>query len=108
MGLGRPGERLPDLPEPGRPHRPLRPRRGHAARGREVGSNMNEADVKSADAKDAGHGFVRRGGVLLCDGLSLEEAAKEFGTPLYVYSRAALEAAYGAYDHAFAAVPHRI
>jgi diaminopimelate decarboxylase len=53
-------------------------------------------------------GFERRGGVLLCDGVSLEEAAERFGTPLYVYSAAALEAAYRAYGEAFAPVPHRI
>jgi len=53
-------------------------------------------------------GFVRGEGVLTCDGVSLEEAAARFGTPLYVYSRAAIVAAYEAYDRAFAAVPHRI
>jgi diaminopimelate decarboxylase len=40
--------------------------------------------------------------------VSLQEAAERFGTPLYVYSRAAVEEAYRAYDRAFAAVPHRI
>ncbi len=53
-------------------------------------------------------GFARRAGVLACDGVSLEQAAAEHGTPLYVYSRAALEAAYQGYARAFAAVPHRI
>lgn len=53
-------------------------------------------------------GFERRGGVLLCDGVSLEEAARRFGTPLYIYSAAAVAEAYGAYDRAFASVPHRI
>ena len=43
-----------------------------------------------------------------CDGVSLEAAAAAHGTPLYVYSRAGIEAAYAAYDRAFAAVPHRI
>jgi diaminopimelate decarboxylase len=52
--------------------------------------------------------FARAAGVLRCDGVSLEEAAERFGTPLYVYSANALEAAYRAYDQAFAAVPHRI
>jgi diaminopimelate decarboxylase len=46
--------------------------------------------------------------VLQCDGASLAEAAASFGTPLYVYSRAAVEAAYRGYDRAFAPVPHRI
>jgi diaminopimelate decarboxylase len=53
-------------------------------------------------------GFERRDGVLLCDGVSLEEAAARFGTPLYLYSAAAVEVAYAAYDRAFGAVPHRI
>jgi diaminopimelate decarboxylase len=53
-------------------------------------------------------GFQRQDGVLACDGVSLEEAATRFGTPLYVYSKAAIVAAYEAYDRAFAPVPHRI
>jgi diaminopimelate decarboxylase len=53
-------------------------------------------------------GFTRESGELRCDGVSLEDAANHFGTPLYVYSRAAVEAAYRSYDEAFAAVPHRI
>jgi diaminopimelate decarboxylase len=53
-------------------------------------------------------GFVREGAELVCDGVSLEAAAAEHGTPLYVYSRAAIEAAYSAYARAFASVPHRI
>ena len=53
-------------------------------------------------------GFSRVEGSLVCDGASLAEAASRFGTPLYLYSRAAVEEAYRAYDRAFAAVPHRI
>ena len=53
-------------------------------------------------------GFRRDGGVLVCDGVSLEETASRFGTPLYVYSAAAVESAYDAYDRAFAPVPHRV
>lgn len=54
-------------------------------------------------------GFERDGGGrLLADGLSLEEAASRFGTPLYLYSRDALVAGYRAYATAFASVPHRI
>jgi len=52
--------------------------------------------------------FTRRHGALECDGVSLEDAAREHGTPLYVYSRATVEDAYRAYDTAFARVPHRI
>jgi diaminopimelate decarboxylase len=53
-------------------------------------------------------GFHREAGRLLCDGVSLEEAAARHGTPLYVYSRRAIEDAYRAYAEAFAPVPHRI
>src|SRR5207245_4772878 len=53
-------------------------------------------------------GVERRDGVLLGDGISLAGAADRFGTPLYVYSRAALGEAYSTYERAFAAVPHRI
>jgi diaminopimelate decarboxylase len=52
--------------------------------------------------------FERRGGVLCCEGVSLEEAARAHGTPLFVYSRASIEDAYRAYDAAFARVPHRV
>jgi diaminopimelate decarboxylase len=53
-------------------------------------------------------GFARERDELLCDGVPLAAAAAEHGTPLYVYSRAAIEAAYAAYARAFAAVPHRV
>jgi len=53
-------------------------------------------------------GFAREGNALRCDGVGLESLAEAHGTPLYVYSRAALEAGYAAYAAAFAAVPHRI
>ena len=52
--------------------------------------------------------FARRGGVLACEGVSLEDAARAHGTPLYIYSRASVESAYRAYDRAFAPVKHRI
>lgn len=52
--------------------------------------------------------FERKDGVLACDGVSLEAAALEHGTPLFVYSRAAVEEAFRAYDRAFDRVPHRI
>jgi diaminopimelate decarboxylase len=50
----------------------------------------------------------RRGGVLHVEDVPLENLAAEFGTPCYVYSRAALEAAYRAYDKALAAHDHLI
>ncbi len=54
-------------------------------------------------------GFARSGsGALTCDQVSLEALAEEHGTPLYVYSAAAIQDAYRAYDQAFAALPHRV
>ncbi|MGH9576639.1 MAG: diaminopimelate decarboxylase family protein, partial [Terriglobales bacterium] len=38
--------------------------------------------------------FAYRGGVLCAEQVSLEELARQFGTPCYVYSRAAIERAY--------------
>ncbi len=47
-------------------------------------------------------------GRLHLEGVALDTLAERFGTPLYVYSRAALESAYRAYTEAFAATPHLI
>ena len=47
-------------------------------------------------------------GRLHLEGVALNILAERFGTPLYVYSRQALEAAYQAYAEAFAATPHLI
>jgi diaminopimelate decarboxylase len=41
--------------------------------------------------------FHRRDGTLCCEALPLERIAARFGTPTYVYSRAAIEAAFAAY-----------
>jgi diaminopimelate decarboxylase len=50
----------------------------------------------------------RINGRLHLEGVALDTLAERFGTPLYVYSREALEAAYRAYADAFAATPHLI
>ncbi|HEY9099893.1 MAG TPA: diaminopimelate decarboxylase [Thiobacillus sp.] len=50
----------------------------------------------------------RLNGHLHLEGVSLETLAEQYGTPLYVYSRQALEEAYQAYTQAFAATPHLI
>lgn len=47
-------------------------------------------------------------GRLHLEGVALDTLAERFGTPLYVYSRQALEAAYRAYAEAFSAIPHLI
>ena len=45
---------------------------------------------------------------LLCDGISVESIVERAGTPLYVYSAAAIGHAYRAIDTAFASYPHAI
>jgi diaminopimelate decarboxylase len=47
-------------------------------------------------------------GRLHLEGVALDTLAERFGTPLYVYSRQALESAYQAYADAFADTPHLI
>ncbi len=47
-------------------------------------------------------------GRLHLEDVALDSLAERFGTPLYVYSRQALESAYRAYAEAFAATPHLI
>ncbi len=47
-------------------------------------------------------------GRLHLEDVALDSLAERFGTPLYAYSRAALEAAYRAYADAFAAIPHLV
>jgi diaminopimelate decarboxylase len=47
-------------------------------------------------------------GRLHLEGVALDTLAERFGTPLYVYSRQALETAYQAYAEAFAATPHLV
>ena len=45
---------------------------------------------------------------LLIEGCTAPALAERFGTPLYVYSRDAIESAWHAYDQAFAAFDHQI
>jgi diaminopimelate decarboxylase len=52
--------------------------------------------------------FVYRDQTLHAEGVPLDRIATAFGTPCYVYSRAALEAAYHAYDEALARRDHLI
>ena len=49
-----------------------------------------------------------RDGGLYVEECPLDSLAESYGTPLYVYSRAAIESAWRAYDQAFGAYPHRI
>jgi len=52
--------------------------------------------------------FAPIGGELCAERVPLAAIAERFGTPCYVYSRAAIEAAYRAYDAAFDGVPHLV
>jgi diaminopimelate decarboxylase len=53
-------------------------------------------------------GFFRQGPELVCDGVPLDSIASTHGTPLYVYSAAAIAERYRAIDEAFAGYPHAI
>jgi diaminopimelate decarboxylase len=53
-------------------------------------------------------GFSYRGSQLFCEGVSVAAAAKRFGTPAYLYSRASIEQAYRRMDSAFGTLPHTI
>jgi diaminopimelate decarboxylase len=50
----------------------------------------------------------RTGSATAMDGVSLEEVARRFGTPCYVYSRAQIEAAYREFDEGLAGVDHLV
>jgi diaminopimelate decarboxylase len=52
--------------------------------------------------------LARRGGVLHVEDVPLDAIATQYGTPCYLYSRAALEHAFRAYDQALAAHPHLV
>jgi diaminopimelate decarboxylase len=52
--------------------------------------------------------FALRDGELCAERVPLASIAERHGTPCYVYSRAALEGAWGALDQALAGVPHLI
>lgn len=52
--------------------------------------------------------FEYRGDSLSVEGVRLSALAERFGTPLYVYSRAALEGAWRAFHQAVGGAPHQI
>jgi diaminopimelate decarboxylase len=52
--------------------------------------------------------FEWRDRSLFAEGIALADLATRFGTPAYVYSRAAIEAAYRHYERAFRGIPTRI
>jgi diaminopimelate decarboxylase len=52
--------------------------------------------------------FEYRGAELHCEQVPLARIAEEHGTPCYIYSRAALDSAFRAFDAAFAKHPHLV
>jgi len=52
--------------------------------------------------------FIQKQGELYAEQQSLTELAAQFGTPTYVYSRAAIEQHWQAFDNAFKAYPHLV
>lgn len=52
--------------------------------------------------------FSYRGEVLHADGVALTDIAAAHGTPTYVYSRAAIEARWRAFDEGFRGLPHLV
>ncbi len=52
--------------------------------------------------------FARRDGILHAESVALSAIAAQFGTPCFVYSRAALETAYRAFDAALAGRDHLV
>jgi diaminopimelate decarboxylase len=52
--------------------------------------------------------FDYRGGVLAAEGVSLADIAGRYGTPCFVYSRAAVEGAFRQFDRAFGDAPHLV
>jgi len=52
--------------------------------------------------------FVPKNGELHCEGVPVSRIARELGTPVYVYSRAALANRFQAFAEAFVGVPHLI
>jgi diaminopimelate decarboxylase len=53
-------------------------------------------------------GFFKQNNTLMCDGVRLEDVAREYGTPLYVYSAESIRNSYHDLDQAFGSHPHRI
>ncbi|MDE3135380.1 MAG: diaminopimelate decarboxylase [Acidobacteriota bacterium] len=52
--------------------------------------------------------FRYRDGRLHAEGVALDRVAARVGTPVYVYSRAAIESAWKRFDRAFASAPHMV
>ena len=74
----------------------------------EAQSTETRNSVHAESTQRTEPGFRRSDGVLNCDGVSLESIAGAVGTPVYVYSVAAIEDQYQRLSRALANVPHRL
>jgi diaminopimelate decarboxylase len=87
-------------------------RRSRAADGHEAGGAgaVIAAATRKPDRgrKKAMSAFAYRDGELHAEAVPLSAIAGRYGTPCYVYSRAALEGAYREYDTAFAGTDHLV
>ena len=81
------------------PHRP-RPRRRSRT--------LSAAAVRASRRTTAMTPFAYRDGELTAERVPLSAIAARFGTPCYVYSKAALSGAFREFDAAFEGVPHLI
>ncbi len=54
------------------------------------------------------HAFQLKNGTLHAEDVSLETLAKQYGTPLYVYSKTEFESRWQAFDTAFGSQPHLV
>jgi diaminopimelate decarboxylase len=50
----------------------------------------------------------RKSEAVFCEDVSLARAVEKFGSPLYLYSRAAIESAFGELDEGLASLPHTL
>lgn len=73
-------------------------------------SQTPEARFPGFVYRETNRGIFRRGGqfVLHCEDVALPKLAQQYGTPLYVYSAAAIRERYGAFDDAFRDLPHTV
>lgn len=75
-----------------------------------VGRGTLRGGPDGADLPDGSRAspIAHRDGVLHVEGVDATRLAEEFGTPLYVYSRASIEAAYGEFERALDGAPHLV
>src|SRR6185436_9574807 len=65
------------------------------------------AETRRSETRRVSH-FDYRNGELHAEAVPLARIAERYGTPCYVYSRAALSEAYRGYDAAFSGVDHLV